>query len=93
MKLFTLLVSIPLILSRSSANTLDRLAALQPIVDPAIIPLPPTGGGSYPRLANAQGAILAAYTAFDGDAHILTISRSTDGGKFFCLGNGRIGNR
>lgn len=83
MKLFTPLVSILLILSHSSANPLDRLTALQPTVDPTAIRLSPTGGGTYPRLANVQGAILAAYTAFDGDTHVLTISRSTDGGKSF----------
>ncbi|KIM91249.1 glycoside hydrolase family 93 protein [Piloderma croceum F 1598] len=54
-----------------------------PIVGPTAIPLSPTGGGTYPRLANVQGAILAAYTAFDGDTRVLTISRSTDGGKSF----------
>ncbi|KAF8801543.1 glycoside hydrolase family 93 protein [Phlegmacium glaucopus] len=71
-------------LSTSSANPLDRRAAIQPSVDPTSIPLSPTGGGTYPRLANVQGgAILAAYTQIDGSVHTLMISRSTNGGKSF----------
>jgi hypothetical protein len=83
MKLFTPLTTILFVLSYSSAKPLASLAALQPIVDPTAISLSPTGGGTYPRLANVQGAILAAYTAFDGDTHVLTVSRSIDGGKSY----------
>lgn len=83
MKSFALLVSLVFTLSQRWVNPLFRRVPLQPTVDPTAIPLSPTGGGTYPRLANVRGAILAVYTAFDGDTHILTISRSTDGGKTF----------
>ena len=83
MKLFTSLISLVFIISQCSANPLYRRVPLQPTVDPTAVPLSPTGGGTYPRLANVQGAILAAFTAFDGDTHILTITRSTDGGQTF----------
>lgn len=62
---------------------LYRRVALQPTVDPTVIPLSPTGGGTYPRLAHVQGNILAAYTVRTGNTRTLTISRSTDGGKSF----------
>ena len=83
MKLFTSLISLVFVISQCSANPLYRRVPLQPTVDPTAIPLSPTGGGTYPRLANVQGAILAAFTAFNGDTHILTITRSTYGGQTF----------
>ena len=83
MKLFTSLVFFMLTSSQCSANALNRRVPLQPTVNPTAIPLSPTGGGTYPRLANIKGGILAAYTATDGDEKILKISRSTDGGKTF----------
>ena len=87
MKLFTLFTSLLVVSSTGSANflQLDRRAAIQPIVDPTAIPLSPTGGGTYPRLLNVQGAaILAAYKVLaDDGVSTLFISRSTDGGKSF----------
>jgi hypothetical protein len=98
MKLFALLVSLTLNLSQCFANPLYRRVPLKPTVDPTVVQLSPTGGGTYPRLAHVQGAILAVYTALDGDTQILTISRSTDGGKTFSTwgtvasGNGDLDN-
>jgi hypothetical protein len=76
-------ISLLAIISSTLANPLDRRAAIQPSVNPTSIALSPTGGGTYPRLANVNGAILAAYTAFSGSTRTLTITRSTDGGKTF----------
>ena len=85
--LFTLVASllvINVVSSTGSANfPLNRRAAIQPSVDPTAIPLSPTGGGTYPRLANVQGAILAAYKVLNNGVSTLLISRSTDGGKSF----------
>jgi hypothetical protein len=87
MKLFTLLLSLLVVSSTGSANfLLNRRAAIQPTVtvDPTAIPLSPTGGGTYPRLINVPGAILAAYKVLDSaGVSTLLISRSTDGGKSF----------
>jgi hypothetical protein len=84
MKLFTLLMSLLVVSSTGSANfPLNRRAAIQPSVDPTAIPLSPTGGGTYPRLLNVQGAILAAYKVLADGVSTLFISRSTDGGKSF----------
>ena len=85
MKLFALLMSLPFaVSSTSSANfRLNPRVAIQPSVDPTAIPLSPTGGGTYPRLLNVQGGILAAYKVLvDGVSTLLT-SRSTNGGKSF----------
>lgn len=84
MKLFTLLISLLVVSSTGSANfPLVPRAAIQPSVDPTVISLSPTGGGTYPRLLNVQGAILAAYKVLANGVSTLLISRSTDGGKSF----------
>ena len=84
MKLFALLIALLVVSSTGSANfPLDHRTAIQPSVDPTAIPLSPTGGGTYPRLLNVQGAILAAYKVLSNGVSTLLISRSTDGGKSF----------
>ena len=84
MKLLILLTSLLVELSAGSANfPLNRRAAIQPSVDPTAIPLSPTAGGTYPRLLNVQGAILAAYKVLVDGVSTLVISRSTDGGISF----------
>ena len=84
MKLFTTLaVSLSLLVVSSTASLLNRRAAIQPSVDPTAIPLSPTGGGTYPRLAIVQGGILAAYKVLDNGVSTLLISKSTDGGKSY----------
>lgn len=83
---FTLLVSLLAVSSTVSANfPIDLRAAtsIQPSVDPTAIPLSPTGGGTYPRLLNVQGAILAAYKVLADGVSTLFISRSIDDGKSF----------
>ena len=99
MKLFTFLMSLLVMSCTGSANfPLNPRAAIQPSVDPTVIPLSPTGGGAYPRLLNVQGAILAAYKVLDNGVSTLLISRSTDGGNSFSAwgtvtsGTGNIDN-
>jgi hypothetical protein len=77
------LVSLLAAVLTGNASALTSRAGVNPSVNPSSISLSPTGGGTYPRLANVQDGILAAYTAFNGGTHILTITRSTDGGKTF----------
>jgi hypothetical protein len=84
MKLLILLMSLLAVSSTGSANlTLNFRAAIRPSVDPTAIPLSPTGGGTYPRLLNVQGTILAAYKVLADGVSTLLISRSTDGGESF----------
>lgn len=83
MKWLYLFFSLLTVTLTSSASTIIPRAGVNPSVNPTSIVLSPSGGGTYPRLANVQGGILAAYTAFSGSTHILTITRSTDGGKTF----------
>ncbi|KAK7914136.1 BNR/Asp-box repeat protein [Apiospora marii] len=46
--------------------------------------LHPQGGGTYPRLARlSDGAILCAFTRFEGPVRVLQITRSTDNGATF----------
>lgn len=72
------------VLAAATPHTLERRAAIAPNVNANAVVLNPGGGGTYPRLANLQdGSILAGFTAFSGSTHILTITRSTDGGKSF----------
>ena len=84
MKLFIFLMSLFVVSSTGSTNfPLNSRANTHPSVDPTAIPLSPTGGGTYPRLLNVQGAILAAYKVLADGVSTLLISRSTDGGKSF----------
>jgi hypothetical protein len=54
---------------------------LVPRLDGGVIS-PSPNGGTYPRIARlSDGSLLAGYTAFNGANHILTVARSTDGGK------------
>lgn len=97
MRLFSLYTALMVVLA-SIAAPLDRRAGLNPSINTATVNLSPTGGGTYPRLANVQGAIIAVFTAFSADTHIVTVTRSTDGGKTFSAwgivtsGNGDIDN-
>ncbi|KAJ7708747.1 glycoside hydrolase family 93 protein, partial [Mycena rosella] len=46
--------------------------------------LTPGGGGTYPRLAQlADGSVLGSFIASSGGQSILTVTRSTDGGRTF----------
>lgn len=56
----------------------------QPSVSGNVVPLSPSGGGTYPRLLTLHdGSILAAFTAFSGTTKTLTVTRSTNGGSSF----------
>lgn len=68
----------------ATPQTIQRRATVVPHVNGNAVNLNPSGGGTYPRLTNLQdGSILAGFTAFNGATHILTITRSTDGGRSF----------
>lgn len=69
--------------SPTFSSTLGHYAALHPSVNSNAVPLSLTDGGTCPRLTNVPCAILVAYTVFDGATHILTVTRSTDGGKTY----------
>ncbi|KAE8384543.1 putative BNR/Asp-box repeat protein [Aspergillus alliaceus] len=46
--------------------------------------LSPNVRGTYPRIARlGDGSLLASFTAFEGNTRILTVTRSTDGGRTF----------
>lgn len=82
MKWFSILATA--LVATVSANPLVKRAAVNPSVNANAISLSPSGGGTYPRLTTLRdGSILAGFTAFSGTTHILTVTRSTDGGKTF----------
>ncbi|KXN84070.1 hypothetical protein AN958_00485 [Leucoagaricus sp. SymC.cos] len=84
MRIFSLLTTILSVTSTVLSAALSRRAAINPNVDGNAIQVNPGRGGTYPRLTTLQdGSILAVVTAFSGDTHILTITRSTDGGNSF----------
>ncbi|KAJ7758300.1 glycoside hydrolase family 93 protein [Mycena metata] len=68
----------------SSLTLPQPRALIQPAVAPAVIKPNPDGSGTYPRLAQlADGSVLGTTTVFQGDTHVLSVSRSTDGGQTF----------
>ncbi|KAH8913831.1 glycoside hydrolase family 93 protein [Atractiella rhizophila] len=70
--------------STVTPSHLVKRAALVPHVNAAAINLNPAGGGTYPRLTTlSDGSILAVFTYFQGDTHILTVTKSTNGGSSF----------
>ncbi|KZP20116.1 glycoside hydrolase family 93 protein [Athelia psychrophila] len=83
MRLSALLLPLLGLCSSALAGTIGRRASLTPSVNSAAIPLSPAGGGTYPRLLNINGAILAAFTTFNGATRTLTISKSVDGGNTY----------
>ncbi|KAF8196863.1 glycoside hydrolase family 93 protein [Mycena galopus ATCC 62051] len=89
MKFLFLLSALPLVLSSAivprapDVSLNPRANGLTPTVNSALY-LVDGGAGTYPRLAQlADGSILGTVTAFDGATHILTVTRSTDGGSTF----------
>lgn len=66
------------------SQSLFKRGGLIPSVNSNAIPLSPVGGGTYPRLTTlSDGSIISAFTYFQGSNHILTVTKSTDGGQTF----------
>jgi hypothetical protein len=83
MKFLFLLSALTFTLAADPRTLNTRVNNLAPTVDSAVY-LPDGGSGTYPRLAHlADGSVLGAVTAFSGATHILTVTRSTDGGRTF----------
>lgn len=83
MKFFALLLPALALCSSVLAGTIGRRASLTPSVSSTAIKLSPAGGGTYPRLTNVNGGILAAFTIIDGSTKTLTVSKSVDGGNTY----------
>ncbi|KAJ7355705.1 glycoside hydrolase family 93 protein [Mycena albidolilacea] len=76
----TLAFASPLV---NNATLNARANGLAPTVDSTVY-LVDGGAGTYPRLAHlADGSVLGAVTTTSGGNHVLTVTRSTDGGRTF----------
>ncbi|KAF5350117.1 hypothetical protein D9756_009219 [Leucocoprinus leucothites] len=84
MRISGLVISLLSVTATVLGATLSRRAAITPNVNGNAIQVNPGQGGTYPRLTTLHdGSILAVVTAFSGANHILTVTRSTDGGNSF----------
>lgn len=76
----TLAFASPLV---NNATLNARANGLAPTVDSTVY-LVDGGAGTYPRLAHlADGSVLGTVTTTSGGNHVLTVTRSTDGGRTF----------